>query len=305
MYQWLILFFTLSIAQAQVVEAIQPKSRWDDFKSKLRINYFGLPTSPTFADMEKGDWDNGAIHPNLAISDRGPRKNHDTWPTNIWNQLSLGYDFGYKMRFIINPRWMIPLSHPVDMKYPEDRSLISLDDFLLGFQGVIYSSPNKKFNFWFRPAVRLPTSRFSRNNINGDGFGKSTYQFDITYFPTYDFNKTWQVGIFGQVRNWVFENRYNLARLRFYTAPYVWYALNETTRIQVFYENMIENNRRWKSINGKNPVYKDIWQAVMIGVNKDLTPRFNIYPYVGTFLDNYPITNKSLYLGAWISYAFL
>ena len=278
------------------------KSSFDKFFDRLRISTFSVVTTPTFYDMEKGNWDNAAISPEFG---GGPGqqtdKNQDTWPTNLWNQVSFNYNFGAKMNFVFNPRFMIPLSHSSDMKAPEDRSLIALEDFLVGFQGVVLASSDKKFNLWIRPGVRLPTSRASRNSNNG-GFGRTTHQLELAYLPTYDFNKKWQVGIFGQVRQWVFEDRYNWSRLRFYTAPYVQYAVDDTTRIQVYYENMYENFRRWESINGKKPVFKDMWQSVMVGVNKDITPKLNIFPYVTTFVNDVPYSTKSFFLGAWISY---
>ena len=64
---------------------------------------------------------------------------------------------------------------------------------------------------------------------------------------------------------------------------------------------MWENGKRWKSINGKTPVFKDTWQNTMVGVAKDITPKLNIFPYVGTFV-NRPLSDKSFWVGAWISY---
>lgn len=280
------------------------KSSFDRFYDRLKISYYGAFMSPTLHDMEKSNWDNAAISPSWGGSDKdknGPHKNQDTWPTNIWNQIGFRYNFGAKMDFVFNPRFMIPLAHSADMKKPEDRSLIELEDFLIGFQGVPYASADKKFNLWIRPGVRLPVSRASRQNPNA-GFGQTSHQLELAYNPTYDFNPTWQLGIFGQFRNWIFENRYQWERFRFYTAPYVQYTVNDTTRVQVYYQSIIENNKRRKSVNGKDPVFKDYYQDIMIGINKDVTKKFNIFPYIGIFVDDVPLSNKSAYLGAWISY---
>jgi hypothetical protein len=187
------------------------------------------------------------------------------------------------------------------MKEPEDRALIMIDDVLVGFQGVVYSSDDKKFNLWIRPGMRLPTSRASRNSNNG-GFGNTTRQLEIGYNPTYDFNKKWAVGIFGQVRQWVYEERLSDARLRFYTAPYVQYTIDDTSRVQVYYEHMYENFRRQDNVNNLDPLYLDKWQSIMIGYSKDITSKFNVMPYVTTFINDTPITDKSVFLGAWISY---
>ncbi len=282
----------------------QTKSSFDRFYDRLKIGYFGVVSSPTFYDMERGDWDNAAISPSWGGDDsskNGPKKNQDTWPTNLWNQVNFRYNYGGKMDFVFAPRFMIPLAHSADMKKPEDRSLIEIEDFLVGFQGVPFSSEDKKFNLWLRPALRLPTSRASRQSGNA-GFGTTSHQLELAFNPTYDFNTTWQVGIFGQFRQWTFENRYNWSRFRFYTAPYIQYTINDSTRIVTYYQSMIENNKRWKSVNGKNPVFKDYYQDVMIGVNKHITKKFNIYPYIGIFVDDVPLSNKSAYLGAWMSY---
>lgn len=307
----LFLFITLSLLMASSVLAqISSKptekdikasetSSFDKFYDRLKIGYFGILTTPHFDSMEKGNWDNGATSP--EYSGKGDDKNNDTWPTNLWNQVNFSYNFGAKVNFVFIPRFMIPLSHSSDMKAPEDRSFLEIEDFLVGFAGSVYSSEDKKFNLWIRPAVRLPTSRASRNSGNG-GFGTITNQLEIAYLPTYDFNKKWGVGIFGQVRQWVYENRYTPARLRFYTAPYVQYSVDDTTRIQVYYEHMLENFRRSESVNGKTPVYKDKWQNVMMGVSKDVTSKLNVYPFLSVFVNDNPITDKSLWAGMWVSY---
>lgn len=278
----------------------KPGEHFDKFHSRLKIGYFGVFTSPTLYDMKRGDWDNAAISPEFGISQKGQKRNHDTWPTNLWHQISFNYNFGSRLNFVVNPRFMTPLSHASDMKAVEDRSLIQFQDFLVGFQGVVISSDNKKFNLWIRPGMRLPTSLASRNSNNG-GFGRTTHELELAYNPTYDFNKTFQLGIFGQVRNWIFSDRYNSSRIRYYQAPYVAITLNDTTKLQAYYELMIENNKRWESINKKDPAHKDVWQNLMLGVAKDVTAKLNLFPYLGVFT-NRPLDDKSFWLGAWVSY---
>lgn len=277
------------------------KTTFQKFSDRLRISYFGVLTTPHFDDMEKGQWRNAAISPEYGNAPKGEHKNQDTWPTNLWNQISFNFNFGAKMNFVVNPRFMIPLAASRDMKEPEDRALIMIDDILLGFQGVVYSSEDKKFNLWIRPGMRLPTSRASRNSGNG-GFGNTTRQLEVGYNPTYDFSKTWQLGVFGQVRQWVYDERYTEGRVRFYTAPYVQYTIDDVSRVQVYYEHMWENFRNQQSVNDKDPVYKDKWQSVMAGYSRDITPKFNVFPYVTCFVNDTPITDKSFFLGAWISY---
>jgi hypothetical protein len=283
-------------------EVVGAKSSFQRFSDRLRISYYGSFQSPNGDDIIKGRFKNGATSPAYGNAPKGSGKNEDTWPMNMWNQISFNYNFGAKLNFVVNPRFMIPLASSHSMKQPEDRSLVMLDDFLVGFQGVIFTSTDKKFNLWIRPGVRLPTSQPSRNSRNA-GFGRVTNQNELAYQPTYDFNKTWQLGIFGQVRQWVFSDRNtSVGRVRFYTAPYLQYTFNDTTRMQVYYETMIENNKRQKSVNGKNPVFKDVWQDLMVGVNHDINKKFNIFPFLGCFMDDKPITDKSLWIGAWISY---
>ena len=65
---------------------------------------------------------------------------------------------------------------------------------------------------------------------------------------------------------------------------------------------MLENNKRNKSINGKNPVYKNMWQNAYIGVGKDITPKLNVYPYISAFVNDVPFSMRSLWTGLWVSY---
>ncbi len=305
-----LLTFSTSVALAQVstmpspkdAEADRNKTSFNKFHDRLKINLFTVFTSPTLYDIERGNYEYGAVAP---ASQTFPG-NRDSVATSFWNQLSFNYNFGAKMNFVFNPRFSF---YPVRAKQDAtnnpnpDQTTFQVEDFLVGFQGVVFSSEDKKFNLWIRPGVRLPTSRASRNTTNA-GFGSTSYQYEFAYLPTYDFNKTWQVGIFGQFRQWIFNDRYSHARFRFYTAPYVQYTINDTNRIQLYFESMIENNKRWEAIGKKkSPVFKDIWQNVFVGVSHDVTPKFNVFPFVGIFPDDPDgLSNKSVSLGAWISY---
>jgi hypothetical protein len=277
------------------------KTTFDKFSDRLKIGYYGAFTSPHLDDIEKGQWRNAAISPEYGNAPKGEQKNHDTWPANLWNQVSFNFNFGAKLNFVFNPRFMTPLAHSRDMKEPEDRAFLMMDDFLVGFQGVILSTDDKKFNLWIRPGVRIPTSRASRNS-GQRGAGTITHQTELAYNATYDFNKTWQLGLFGQFRQWVIEDQYGFDRFRIYTAPFIQYTIDDTTRIMTYYENMMETDRRGKPANDRDPVWKDVWQNVMLGVSKDITPKLNIYPYIAGFVNDKPFTDKSLWFGAWISY---
>lgn len=289
------------------------KRDFKNFYDRLRIGYFGVPTTPHFYDMARNRWNNAAVSPQWGKEAEGRGKNEDTVPVNIWNQISFNYNFGAKLNFVLNPRFSLNLANAKD-NAPET-SLVAMEDWLVGFQGVVFSTEDKKLNVWIRPGIRLPTSRGSRL-VNSE-FGRLTYQPELAYNPTYDFNKKWQLGIFGQFRSWIYDDRYNFSRFRFYTAPFVQYTLNDTTRISVYFQSMIENNKRHPDIGlRKKPVYKNYYQDVMIGFNKDITPKLNLFPYLGIFIEDKPfhngpakrdfheiaINSKAFYVGAWISY---
>ncbi len=297
---------TQSVATASAAD----KTPFQRFYDRLSIGYFGVYTSPT---LENWNSRNAAISPALGDArldgtddtETGRcRKNCDTYAMNIWNQVNFGYDFGWIMKFVFIPRATIYLANPGDMNrgVGEDRAMIGLEDFLVGFAGSIVTSEDKKFNWFIRPAMRLPTSHFSRNYKSG-AFGDITHQLEVAHFITYDPNPQWQIGLQLQQRFWIYEDRYSPDRLRFYTSPYISYAPSEKTKIQAYYQSMIENNKRSKNIGDrKEPSFRDIYQDVMVGVAHDVTPTLNIMPYVGYFVDDIPLSMRSAYLGAWISY---
>lgn len=291
---------TQTSTQSVSTAAAAEKSAFDKFYDRLSVSYFGVFTSPTLEDWDSS---NAAISPEWGDTGRNCNKNCDTYAMNVWSQFNIQYDFGWKMKFAILPRWTTYFANPRDMStgIGEDRAMFGLEDALVGFAGVIYSSPDKKFNWWMRPGVRLPTSHFTRN-YEHSSFGQITRQVEILSSFTYDFNPQWQIGLASQQRLWVFEERYNASRLRLYNAPYVSYAPVETTKIQLYYENILENNKRWESINDKPPVFKDFWQSMMLGVAHDVTPKLNVMPYLTVFVNDVPLSTRSAFIGAWISY---
>ncbi len=302
------LFINVALAQSVLKPSAremkpQDKKTFDKFYDRLRISWFGVLTTPHFDDMEKGNWRNAATSPEFGNAPKGDKKNEDTWPTNMWNQISFNYNFGAKMNFVVNPRFAIPLTPEKDMSPAEDKSLILLDDLLFGFQGVVYSTEDKKLNLWIRPGIRLPTSRGSRTSGQG-GAGTLSNQLELAYLATYDFTKTWQMGVFGQARQWVIDDRYNRDRFRFYTAPFVQYTINDTSRIQVYYETMLETDRRAKPTGDRDPIFKDLWQNIFAGYSKDVNAKLNVMPFIGCFVNDTPVTDKSVWLGAWMSYQF-
>jgi len=279
-----------AVAAATPVEA--PKSDFDKFYERLSIGYFGVFQTPNF---EKWDSRNASLSPEFSGG-----TNKDSYPMFIWNQVNFAYNYGGKMKFNVIPRFTLFLDDAPDQSAGE-RGMVLIEDALVGFSGVLYTSSDKKWNWWTRPGMRLPTSHGSRH-FNNDDFGRLTYGLEWLHSLTYDHTKNLQFGLTFQHRVWIFENRYNGSRVRHLTNPYISYTLNDTTKIQAYYENMIENNKRWKSINGKNPVYYDVWQNAYIGVAKDVTKKLNVFPYISAFVNDVPFSMKSVWAGMWISY---
>lgn len=290
---------TTAPTTTQVAEA--PKTAFDKFYDRLGISYFGSVTTPTF---EKWDSNNASISPEWSSDGAGgydPCKNCDTYSFNLWSQVNFSYNYGGTMKFNIIPRWTTFFDTPSDQD-PGERGMFLLEDFMVAFSGVVWSSPNKKFNWWMRPGVRLPTSHATRHYDHPD-FGRLTYGLELLNSFTYDFSPKWQVAMSFQDRYWIFENRYNASRNRLYFAPNFTYTVNDTTKIIGYYENIVENNKRWKSINGKSPVYYSVWQNAYIGVGKDITSKLNVYPYISAFVNDVPFSMRSFWGGLWISYA--
>ena len=296
---------TTTAAPAATQTAEAPKSSFDKFYERLGISYFGAITTPTLED-----WDSNyaAISPEFSGGD--PCKNCDTYSFNLWSQVNFSYNFGAKMKFNVIPRWTTFLDTPTTDKSASggpagqaqgENGLFLLEDALVGFSGVILSSSDKKFNWWMRPGVRLPTSHATRH-YNHPDFGRLTYNIELLNSFTYDFNPTYQLGLSYMNRYWIYENRYNASRNRHYIAPNFTIALDDTTKIIGYYEVMFENNKRWESINGKKPVYYDVWQNAYIGIGKDITPKLNVYPYISAFVNDVPFSMKSVWAGLWVSY---
>jgi hypothetical protein len=294
------LLFSTAFAQTRnakfAVEEKDTKTSFDRFADRLSISYFGVLTTPPLEDWNSN---NAALSPEFSSGD--PCKNCDTYSFNIWSQVNFAYNFGAKFKFNIIPRWTTFFDTPSDQGRGS-RETILLEDALVSFSGVFFTSEDKKFTWWMRPGIRLPTSKGSRNSFNSS-FGVNTQQLEWLHSITYDFSKQLQVGLFAQQRLWVFDDHYNYSRLRFFTSPYVSWTVNDTTKVQVYYENILENIRKWKSINDTEPRFQDYWQNLYVGVAKDITPKLNVFPYISAFVNDVPFSSRSLWMGAWISYS--
>lgn len=298
---------TTAPAATKTVEA--PKDAFDKFYERLSVSYFGVVTSPTLEDWNS---DYAAISPEFSSDGAGgydPCKNCDTYSFNLWSQVNFAYNFGTRMKFNVIPRWTTFFDTPhkdgAGGKAGQARGengFLMLEDMLVGFSGVIVSSADKKFNWWIRPGMRLPTSHFSRH-YNHPAFGRISYQMEVTNSFTYDFTPMYQLGLTYQKRVWIYEQRWNNSRDRHYIAPNFTITLDDTTKFIGYYELMLENNKRWESINGKEPVYYDMWQNAFIGVDKAITPKLNVMPFLSAYVNDIPFSMNSFWAGAWISYS--
>ncbi len=268
------------------------KSAFDKFYERLSIGQFSVLSSPNLED-----WDSryAALSPEFSGG-----TNRDSYPLNLWNQTNFAYNFGAKMKFNFIPRYTIFLAESPDQPAKE-RGMIQIEDFLIGFSGGLYSSPDKKFNFWTRPALRLPTSHASRTSYNAT-FGNLTYQPEWLMTFTYDLTTNLQISLWHIHRFWIYEDRFNNSRHRILTIPGFTYKLSDKTNVQTYFEHFLENNKNFKSINGKDPHYVDMWQNLMVGVGHDVTPKLNVMPFISTYINDVPYSTQSLWLGAWISY---
>lgn len=264
-------------------EVIVKKTPFEKFSDRLKIGYFGA-----YQGSSLGQWDYSAL-------DEKGAKTKD-YAHNLWNQVSFNYNFGWKMNFVINPRFVINTG---STRYhaANDKGLVSMVDTLVGIQGVVLSSADKKFNLWTRPGIRLPNSRSSRA-------GDITMQPEALSLASYDFNPKWQLGLYNQVRWWVYEQRYNSTRYRIYNAPYLQYAITDKDKVAIWYENYIENRRNRQSFNKQKHRMEDYWNNAMVSYARDITPKINFMPFIGYFLDTtyaYERPLDAAWVGFWLS----
>ena len=256
------------VSKTDVVE-VPEKDHFQKFYDRLAINYFSAFQSSSF-----GQFDTSPV-------DEGGRKDTSSGQY-LFNQISFNYNFGWKMNFVMNPRFSVNFSDTKNLPDSNNGAVV-IEDALMGFQGVILSSDDKKFNFWLRAGLRLPTSRASRAPKSGGQY--ITTQPEFFGNTTYDFNKTWQLAAYIQLRQWIYDNKISAYRYRAYFAPYIQYSLNDTTRLMAFYEVYLENRQNLESQNGKKPLFQDYWQNIMLGVSHDFTPTVNFMPFIGYFID--------------------
>lgn len=293
--------------QAKSSTAADPnKSAFDKFYERLSIGYFGAYSSPTLKD-----WDSryAAISHEIKPSERDKAfKHRDSYSQNIWSQVNFAYNYGGKFKFNVIPRFTTFLSKVGNSEGGNqdngrgNRGVIQAEDMLIGFSGVVLTSDDKKFAWWMRPGLRLPTSRGSKNGVHSQ-FGQVSHQPEFLTVISYDFDPTFQAAMTYMGRFWIYEDRYNYSRMRNYINPYITYTINDKTKFQAHYEFMYQNNRNWKSIDNQDPFFQDLWQNAYVGVAYDVTDKLNVQPLLNMFVDDSPISMDSFWLAVWISYS--
>ena len=273
----------------------EAKTSFDKFYERLGILYIGFFTSPPLEDFDSR---RAAISPQWE----GSCDNCDSYSMNLYNQFNFSYNFGAKMKFNIIPRFTLFFDEAPDQA-PGERSTFMMEDWLISFSGTVFSSEDKKFNWWMRPGVRLPTSHFARHGADNAQFGQYNYQLEWLQALTYQLTPTVEVGVTLQERVWIYENRYNWSRHRHLTSPHVLVKAHDKLDVRIAYENMVENTRNWKSINGKEPNYKDVWQNVAVTFEAKVTDRLTISPAINAYVDDLPFGTKSFWVSSVLVYA--
>jgi hypothetical protein len=287
----------------------EEKTHFERFWQRISISYFGILASPNLKDRKSR---NAAVSPQWS-QDFGGRCRGvcDQYPAFIWSQVAFVYNYGGTMSFSLVPRWSQWLGSPRSEPTAPNGDLVYFEDTLLAVQGVVYQSPNKAVDWWIRPAIRLPMMRTTRLESRPE-FGTVTQNVELLGFLTWHINPTWELGLLHQQRVWVYEDRYNLSRVQHYTAPFLWYKLDDKTKIQLFYEHILRHGNAPSAGFPGGPTAaggpwhsRMFWNAVMVGVARDITPKFNLYPYLTTFVDHpRGIGPHAMFIGAWIQYQF-
>lgn len=288
----------MPVAPKKTVE----KTHFDRFYDRLSISYFGVYMSPPLGYMHA---DYAAISPEFESKFTGCKNNCDTYSQNIFNQITFSYNFGGGKRFIIVPRWTIYLGNPRENGVPgksEGSQLVDIEDTLVGWSLNLWNSEDKKWSWNLRPAVRLPTSRYSRS-AEGGGAGDLTHQPDITTSVSYTMSPDWSFAYSLQNRFYVYEDRYNEYRHRVANSLSGNQRLTDTTALSYNVEYWFQNNRRRESLNGQQTSYKRMWFNTFLGYSWDVTSKLNVTPIVGAYPNDPNFGLRSAYVSAWFAYS--
>lgn len=274
--------------------ANENRTHFTKFWERVNISYFGAFTSSRLGGFNA---DYASTSPEFSTPASGCDKNCDTVPQNLWQQLRFDYNFGGGRKFMVGPRW----SNYFGSNPSNRRVAMALEDAIVGFHLPLVATADGKFTWWLRPLLRLPTSGGTRTGDVPD-WGDVTYQPEIVTMLNYTFNKTWSVLYWMQNRIWIYEDRYSNARHRIVSWVQVSQKLDDVTSLLYGGNHFLQNDRNWESINDKKPVYKDLWQDAYIGLYRDITPKFNLQPMIGAYVNDPKFDEKSFYFAMWVGY---
>lgn len=268
------------------VDPTVEKSSFDKFYDRV-----GIAAAVIYTGASLQDWND------YTLSEKGQKD--WTWAPNLFTSVNFSYNFGGKFKFNIIPRFTT-FVQDTDKHGQGDRGLFYIEDTIVAFSGVLYATEDKKFTWWMRPGVRLPTSKFSRSQ-------DITQQNEILSVFTYDFNKTWQLGLLQQFRHWVYEQKYTMYRLRIFHSPFISYAIDDKNKLQFYYEHYIENRKHLMSQDKHHPRFQKQYENAMVGWSHQLTEKLNVTPMLAYMLNGtentmYPLKNS--WVTVWMSYAF-
>lgn len=226
-------------------------------------------------------------------------------PVNLWNQLSFRWKISDKLHAYINPRWTLQLGSTKQIRADNrdaaakgnktsDDGMLRSEDWLVGVQGVLWSTKSG-WSYFMRPGYRLPISRATRS-ANWDGIAE--------YFQSFDWSQgVWGAGIWNLNRWFVANENNNNERYRIYVAPYVTYQINDTFKVEVYYENEFQHNAAaGRSINntkGSLLFNKRTLQTMTAGVSFPINPSLSLYPFL-RFYQMGTYDPETIGYGMWI-----
>lgn len=267
----------------------EDKSHFDKFYERLKIIYFSI-----YASSPLNRWNADFASWN-TFSDDGACYNCDSIPQNIFNLLIFVYNYAPNKSFVVQPRWSFYLGSQ------GDQSAVVMEDWVAswGFRHKF----NDQWNIDFRPGIRLPFSRGTRNSDDA-ALGDITHQPDIQLLVNYAPDKNWSFQYILQNRFWVFEDRYNETRHRIAQTLNSNYQLTEKLQLQHYVEYWFQNDRRRESLNGKSVSYKNNFFNTYAGVSYMVTPKFGVTPLVGFYPNDPNLSWHSTYAQVWFLYLF-
>ncbi len=197
----------------------QPTS---DLLKKLKpkqINYFSIFTGPSVGDLSDPVDEEGEIDENSL---------------STWNQVSFQWDLSEKSRFVFNPRFTINHNDPSGEN-------IEMNSPVFGVVSTWYK--NEKFSFGgglntHIPSLRGKDDRDDSIAFNPGGFNSLSYQI----------NPRLSLGSWIWARALFYDEATSVddARIAYFFAPQVNYALSDNTIATIFYQINAEVNNSYQ-----------------------------------------------------------